>query len=46
MLSGVCAICGKPAVHTCTLCGRVVCGVHFERGACSACLSGRRMEVD
>ncbi len=46
MISGVCSICGKSAVHTCTLCGKPVCGLHFQRGACTACLSGKSMEVE
>ncbi|MBN1110379.1 MAG: hypothetical protein JXA45_06440 [Methanomassiliicoccales archaeon] len=28
---GLCAICSKPARHTCSMCGRVVCSEHYVK---------------
>ncbi|MDE1857283.1 MAG: hypothetical protein KGH98_04380 [Candidatus Micrarchaeota archaeon] len=40
-----CNLCGKPATHTCGLCGKRVCGDHFDHklGICSICKGGRRL---
>ncbi|HVO77937.1 MAG TPA: hypothetical protein VMS79_03620 [Methanomassiliicoccales archaeon] len=36
---GMCMICGRPATHTCAICGRLVCDQHFNRdvGMCTIC---------
>ena len=36
---GMCMICGKPAKHTCAICGRLVCDEHFNFsvGMCTVC---------
>ncbi|HDN50692.1 MAG: orotate phosphoribosyltransferase [Thermoplasmata archaeon] len=39
-LSGLCSVCGKPGrMYTCSICGRNVCGAHFDmtHGMCSMC---------
>lgn len=39
-LMGLCSICGKPgAMHSCMLCGRLVCGNCFDinHGVCASC---------
>jgi len=37
---GQCAICGKPAQNTCSICGRLVCDDHYypEARMCSHCI--------
>ncbi|MFO8016448.1 MAG: hypothetical protein R6U32_05065 [Candidatus Woesearchaeota archaeon] len=45
--TGLCMICEmKPAVHTCSMCGRVVCDEHFDlrTGLCTACARGKTAE--
>jgi len=44
-LMGLCSICGKPgAMHTCRLCGRIVCSSCFDvhNGVCNNCKIGKR----
>ncbi|HHI30476.1 orotate phosphoribosyltransferase [Methanosarcinales archaeon ex4572_44] len=43
IVRGVCAICGNVGVlHTCPLCGRMVCDRCLtQRGACVECSRGR-----
>lgn len=43
-LMGLCNICGKPgAMHTCILCGRMVCNTCFDtnHGACLSCKTAK-----
>ena len=47
----LCVVCeAEPATHTCDLCGRSVCGDHFDRveGVCAVCAGDddREAEVD
>ncbi len=40
MLTGLCYICGKAGIlHTCRICGKNVCGEHFDfsTGLCMNC---------
>ena len=39
-LIGQCAICGKPALNTCAICGNLVCDEHYYPRAkmCSRCM--------
>ncbi len=44
-LMGLCSICGKPdAMHTCSLCGRLVCNSCFDNihGICNSCKMGKQ----
>ncbi|MDD1770628.1 MAG: hypothetical protein LUO79_06040 [Methanomassiliicoccales archaeon] len=36
---GMCMICGKPAMFTCAICGRLVCREHYNSayGMCTVC---------
>jgi hypothetical protein len=38
-VAGLCHICGKPAMTSCPMCGRMVCGSHMDRasGVCFSC---------
>ncbi|WP_230740109.1 hypothetical protein [Methanooceanicella nereidis] len=40
-MAGLCNICGKPAgrLHTCTLCGNIVCDECMYEDVCKKCLS-------
>ena len=40
ILPGLCSVCGAPAMNTCKMCGKLVCGMHYEvsTGVCTACL--------
>ncbi|MGA1822714.1 MAG: hypothetical protein ACMUIG_09315 [Thermoplasmatota archaeon] len=42
-VAGSCHICGKPAFHTCILCGQAVCQDHVdEKGfTCRKCVPGK-----
>ena len=45
----ICMICGsRPAVNTCSSCGRVVCEEHFDHqtGLCTGCSRGKRARLD
>ncbi|MDD1746867.1 MAG: hypothetical protein LUQ16_03805 [Methanomassiliicoccales archaeon] len=37
---GVCMTCGKPAISSCRMCGRLVCPQHYysRAGLCSHCI--------
>ncbi|MDE1864715.1 MAG: zinc finger HIT domain-containing protein [Candidatus Micrarchaeota archaeon] len=39
----LCSICGKPANHVCSRCGKHVCSEHYTatRGICTSCIFGR-----
>ncbi len=39
MIQGLCYICGKPAMHICSVCGNAVCDEHYvpELRACVEC---------
>ena len=41
---GMCSICGRPAVTSCALCGRLVCPQDSDpvTRICRACASGQR----
>jgi len=41
---GLCVYCGKPAAHTCSLCGALVCEQHFDssKGICTVCAQGKK----
>jgi hypothetical protein len=44
-LMGLCSICGKPgAMHTCVLCGRLVCSNCFDarNNVCMQCKVGKQ----
>ena len=43
---GLCDICGGIARHTCRLCGKRVCGDHYDKGLglCTSCKGGRRIK--
>lgn len=32
-LIGECYICGRPAFHTCAICGRLICEEHYDAKA-------------
>ena len=40
-LTGICYICSKPAMYSCTYCGRIACIDHYtkDKRACSNCLA-------
>jgi len=43
-MMGLCSICGKPgAMHTCKLCGRIVCKNCFDNfnNICKQCKTGK-----
>jgi len=43
-MMGLCSICGKPgAMHTCSLCGRIVCSNCIDLGhqVCKICKTGK-----
>ncbi len=41
----LCYICGRPAKRVCKLCGKHVCGEHFDAklGVCTSCKKGRKL---
>ncbi|MBD3262862.1 hypothetical protein GF374_00605 [Candidatus Woesearchaeota archaeon] len=43
-VTGLCVYCGKPATHTCSLCGALVCDMHYnaDKGICIACAQGKK----
>ncbi len=46
-VAGLCSICGKPAgrMHTCKLCGRIVCAECSRDDVCVECLAKRMPEM-
>ena len=44
-VTGLCVYCGKPAKYTCSLCGAMVCDVHYNtvKGICTACALGKKV---
>ncbi len=40
-LTGICYVCSKPAMYSCSFCGRITCIDHYDkaRRACSNCLA-------
>jgi hypothetical protein len=40
----LCYICGLPAEHVCRLCGKHVCGLHYDKNLnlCTACKRGKQ----
>ncbi len=47
-LTGICYICSKPAMYTCSFCGKIACIDHYSKDnrVCSNCLAkyGRNSE--
>ena len=39
-LTGICTICSKPAMYSCSFCGKVVCIEHYvkDKRMCSSCM--------
>jgi hypothetical protein len=40
-LTGICYVCSKPAMYSCSLCGKIACIDHYDKDkrACSNCLA-------